>query len=101
MKKNFLRRMTRGKSPAPAEPEEGYEIPPPTAIEPGVPYATEDTEGKSYGSHLELELLATGEPPQPDSVNEADAQEIAPAPALESLAAPASGQPPDATETPR
>ena len=71
-------------------------MPPPTAIEPGVPYSTEDTRDRSYGSHLELDLLATSEPPQPDSVNEADAQEGAPAPALESLAEPVAYEPPDA-----
>ena len=94
-KKKFLSRIARRKGSAPAEPEEGHELPPPTAIEPGVPHATEDTEDKSYGSHMELELLAADEPPGTDSTNGVDARESDPAPALESLAAPASGEPPD------
>ena len=101
MKKKILSRIARRKDSAPAKPGEGHEIPPPTAIEPGVPYSTEDTEGKSYGSHMELELLAADEPPRTDLTNGVDARENDPAPALESLTAPASGEPPDATETPR
>lgn len=101
MKKKFLSRIARRKDSAPAKPGEGHEIPPPTAIEPGVPYSTEDTEGKSYGSHMELELLAADEPPRTDLTNGVDARENDPAPAVESLTAPASGEPPDAAETPR
>ena len=101
MKKKFLSRIARRKDSAPAKPDEGHEIPPPTAIEPGVPYSTEDTEGKSYGSHMELELLAADEPPRTDLTNGVDARESDPAPALESLTAPAPGEPPDAAETPR
>ena len=100
MKKNFLRRMTRRKNPTPGEPEEGYEIPPPTAIEPGVPYSAEDTEGKDYDSHMELELLAADEPPGADSTNGADAQESDPAPALESLTEPVLDASIDTPETP-
>ena len=92
MKKNFLRRMTRRKSPTPAEPEEGYEIPPPTAIEPGVPYSAEDTEGKDYDSHMELELLAADEPTRTDLTNGKNVHESDPAPALESLTEPVSDE---------
>ncbi|MCY3823601.1 MAG: ribosomal protein L13e [Nitrospinae bacterium] len=76
-------------------------MPPPTAIEPGVPYSAEDTEGKSYGAHMELELLSADEPSHTDSTNGVDAGESDPAPALEPLTAPVSGEPPDAAETPR
>jgi hypothetical protein len=101
MKKKFLGRIARRKDSAPAKPDEGHEIPPPTAIEPGVPYSAEDTEGKSYGSHMELELLAADEPPRTDLTNDVDARESEPAPALESLTAPVPDEPLDATETPR
>ncbi|MDE0004075.1 MAG: ribosomal protein L13e [Rhodospirillaceae bacterium] len=101
IKKNLLSRISRRKGSQPPEAEEeSNELPPPTAIEPGVPYSTEDTRDKSYGSHLELELLATGEPPQPDPVSGAGAQENAPAPALESLAEPIAYEPPSEPESP-
>ncbi len=87
MRKKFLSRIARRKDPAPTEPEEGFQIPPPTDIEPGVPHSTEDTKNKSYGSHLDLELLASGEPPQTDSANGSDAVESGDSPALEPLAA--------------
>ena len=102
-------------------------MPPPTAIEPGVPYSAEDTEGKSYGSHFEL--LASGETPNPDAAGEADGQESdhgidlelpasdelqgaesanvvdagesASAPALESSPAPVPHESPDGPEPPR
>ena len=101
MKKKILSRIARRKDSAPAKPDEGHEIPPPTAIEPGVPYSTEDTEGKAYDSHMELELLAADEPPRTDLTNGVDARESDPAPALESWTAPVSGESPDAAETPR
>ena len=100
MKKNFLRRMTRRKSTTPAEPEEGYEIPPPTAIEPGVPYSAEDTEGKDYDSHMELELLAADEPTRTDLTNGKNVHESDPAPALESLTEPVLDASIDTPETP-
>ena len=92
MKKNFLRRMTRGKSTTPGEPEEGYEIPPPTAIEPGVPYSAEAAEGEDYDSHMELELLAADEPTRTDLTNGKNVHESDPAPALESLTEPVSDE---------
>ena len=101
MKKKLLSRIARRKDSAPAKPDEGHEIPPPTAIEPGVPHSTEDREGKSYGSHMELELLAADEPPRTDLTNGVDARESEPAPAVESWTAPVPGEPPDAAETPR
>ena len=101
MKKKLLSRIARRKDSAPAKPGEGHEIPPPTAIEPGVPHSTEDREGKSYGSHMELELLAADEPPRADLTNGVDARESEPAPAVESWTAPVPGEPPDAAETPR
>ena len=101
MKKKFLSRIARRKDSAPAKPDEGHEIPPPTAIEPGVPYSAEDTEGKDYGSHMELDLLAADEPPRTDLTNGVDARESDPAAALESLTAPVPGEPPDSAETPR
>ena len=52
IKKNIFSRIARRKEPTPLKPvEEGLDLPPPTAIEPGVPYSAEDTEGKDYGSH--------------------------------------------------
>lgn len=101
IKKKLFNRIARRKDSAPAEPDEGYEIPPPSAIEPGVPHATENTEGEGYGSHMELELLAADEPSRTDSANGVDARESDPPPALESLTAPTSGEPPGATEPPR
>ena len=102
MRKNFLSRMTRRKGSQPPEAEEAsHELPPPTAIEPGVPYSTEDTEDKGYGSHQELELLAADEPPRTDSVNGAEAGESADAPTLESLTAPVTDELPDAPEPSR
>ena len=102
MRKNFLSRMTRRKGSQPPEAEEAsHELPPPTAIEPGVPYSTEDTEDKGYGSHQELELLAADEPPRTDSANGADAGDSGPAPALESLTAPVTDELPDAPEPSR
>ena len=102
MRKNILSRMTRRKGSPPPEAEEAsHELPPPTAIEPGVPYSTEDTEDKGYGSHQELELLAADEPPRTDSVNGAEAGESADAPTLESLTAPVTDELPDAPEPSR
>lgn len=101
MKKKLLSRIARRKDSAPAKPDDGHELPPPTAIEPGVPYSTEDTEGKAYDSHMELELLAADEPPRADLTNGVDARESEPAPAVESWTAPVPGEPPDAAETPR
>lgn len=101
IKKKLFNRIARRKDSAPAEPDEGYEIPPPSAIEPGVPHATENTEGEGYDSHMELELLSADEPSRTDSTNGMDARESDPAPALESLTAPVSGEPADATEPPR
>ena len=102
MRKNILSRMTRRKGSPPPEAEEAsHELPPPTAIEPGVPYSTEDTEDKGYGSHQELELLAADEPPRTDSVDGADAGESADAPTLESLTAPVTDELPDAPEPSR
>ena len=54
IKKNFLRRIARRKGAAQAESEEGYEVPPPAAIEPFVPNATENSEAKGFGSNQEL-----------------------------------------------
>ena len=99
IKKNIFSRIARRKEPTPLKPvEEGLDLPPPTAIEPGVPYSAEDTEGKDYGSHQELELLASDEPPRTDSMNGADAGESGPAPALESALEPISNESPDAPE---
>ena len=102
MRKNFLSRMTRRKDSQPPEAEEAsHELPPPTAIEPGVPYTAGDTEDSGYDSHQELELLAAEEPPRMDSANGADAGDSGPAPALESLTAPVTDELPDAPEPSR
>ena len=74
MKKKFLSRIARRKESAPPKPgEEGFDLPPPTAIEPGVPYSENEAEQSGYGSHFEL--LASGETPNPDATGETDAQE--------------------------
>ena len=101
IKKNFLSRIARRKSAAQAEPEEGYEIPPPAAIESSVPYATGNSEDKEPGSHQELELIASGEPAPTGSANRVDAVDGGDAPALEALAGPVTDESPDAPEPPR
>ena len=128
MKKKFLSRIARRKESAPPKPgEEGFDLPPPTAIEPGVPYSENEAEQSGYGSHFEL--LASGGTPNPDATGETDAQESgyglelemlasdelqgaesvnvvdAPesghAPAPESLAAPVPDEPPGEAGMPR
>ena len=101
IRKNFLSRITRRKSAAQAESEEGYEIPPAPAIEPGVPYVTESSEDKGLGSHQELELIASGEPAPTGSVNGVDTLDGGDAPALEALAGPATDEALDAPGPPR
>ncbi len=101
IKKNLLSRIARRKSAAQSEPEEGYEIPPPAAIESSVPYATGNSEDKEPGSHQELELIASGEPAPTGSANRVDAVDGGDAPALEALAGPVTDEPPDAPEPPR
>ena len=103
-KKSFLSRMTRRKDSTPAEPEEGaYEIPPPSAIEPGASYSEHQSEvvESGYGPHIELELLASDEPPRSDSTSRVDTEESGHAPALESSPAPISDESPDAPKPPR
>lgn len=101
IKKNFLSRIARRKGAAQDESEEGYEIPPPTAIEPGVSYATENSEDKELGSHQELELIASGETASTDSANSVDTLDSGDVPALEALAEPVTDESPDAPEPPR
>ena len=101
IKKNFLSRIARRKGAAQAESEEGYEIPPPTAFEPCVPYATGNSEDKELGSHQELELIASGEPAPIGSANGVDAFDGGDAPALEALAGPVPDESPDTLEPPR
>lgn len=101
IKKNFLSRIARRKSAAQAEPEEGYEIPPPAAIESSAPYATGNSEDKEPGSYQELELIASGEPAPTGSANRVDAVDGGDAPALEALAEPVTDESPDALEPPR
>ncbi len=101
-KKNFLSRMTRRKGSTPAEPEEGaYEIPPPSAIGRMPSDSSRRAESMESGYGLDLELLASDEPPRPDSANGMDAQESGHAPALESSPAPISDESPDAPKPPR
>ena len=86
MKKKFLSRIGRRKeSPPPKSGEEGFDLPPPTAIEPGVPYSENEAEQSGYGSHFEL--LASGKTPSPDATGETDAQESGYGLDLELLAA--------------
>ena len=128
MKKKFLSRIGRRKESAPPKPEEeGFDLPPPTAIEPGVPYSENEAEQSGYGSHfellasgetpnpdaagetdapesgygLELELLASDEPQGAEPANVVDAGESGHAPAPESLAAPVSDEPPGEAGMPR
>ncbi len=101
IKKNFMSRFARRKSAAQAESEEGYEIPPPTAIESIVPYATGNSEDKEPGSHQELELIASGELAPTGSANRVDTVDGGDAPALEALAEPVTDESPDAPEPPR
>ncbi len=128
MKKKFLSRIGRRKESAPPKPEEeGFDLPPPTAIEPGVPYSENEAEQSGYGSHfellasgetpnpdaagetdapesgygLELELLASDEPQGAEPANVVDAPESGHAPAPESLAAPVSDEPPGEAGMPR
>ena len=88
IKKNFLSRIARRKSAAQSEPEEGYEIPPPAAIESSVPYATGNSGDKEPGSHQELELIASGEPAPTGSANRVDAVDGGDAPEPPREAAP-------------
>ncbi len=88
IKKNFLSRIARRKSAAQAEPEEGYDIPPPAAIESSVPYATGNSGDKEPGSHQELELIASGEPAPTGSANRVDAVDGGDAPEPPREAAP-------------
>ena len=102
IKKSFLSRMTRRKSSTPAEPEEGaYEIPPPSAIGRMPSDSSRRAESMESGYGLDLELLASDEPPRPDSANGMNAQESGHAPALESSPAPISDESPDAPKPPR
>ena len=102
IKKNFLSRMTRRKSSTPAEPEEGaFEIPPPSAIGRMPSDSSPRAESMESGYGLDLELLASDEPPRPDSANGMNAQESGHAPALESSPAPISDESPDAPKPPR
>ena len=102
IKKNFLSRMTRRKSSTPAEPEEGaFEIPPPSAIGRMPSDSSRRAESMESGYGLDLELLASDEPPRPDSANGMNAQESGHAPALESSPAPVSDESPDAPKPPR
>ena len=80
IKNNFLSRIARRKGAAQAESEEGYEIPPPSVIEPYVPYATGNSEDKGLGSYQELELIASGEPAPTGSANSVDAVDCGDAP---------------------
>ena len=101
IKKNFLSRIARRKNAAKAESEDGYEIPPPAAIEPGVPYVTGDSDDKELDSHQELELIASEEPAPTGSANRVDTVDGGDAPAIEVLAAPVTDESPDAPEPPR
>ena len=90
-KNSFLSRMTRRKNSTPAEPEEGaYEIPPPSAIGRMPSDSSRRAESEESGYGLDLELLASDEPPRPDSANGSDAQESGHAPAQELSPAPVS-----------
>ena len=101
-KKSFFSRMTRRKGSTPAEPEEGaYEIPPPSAIEPGASDSSRRAESMESGYGLDLELLASDKPPRTDSANGMNAQESGHAPALESSTQPISDESPDAPKPPR
>ncbi len=101
IKKKLFNRIARHKGSTPAEPDEGHEIPPPSAIEPGVPYSAEDPEGESYGSHMELELLAADEPSRTDSTNGVDAEESGRHVAAEASAALVPDDSPDDSEPSR
>ena len=102
IKKNFLSRMTRRKSSTPAEPEDGaYEIPPPSAIGRMPSDSSRRAESMESGYGLDLELLASDEPPRADSANGADAQVSGHAPALESSPQPISDESPYAPKLPR
>ena len=101
-KKSFFSRMTRRKNSTPAEPEEGaYEIPPPSAIGRMASDSSRRAESMESGYGLDLELLASDEPPRADSANGMNAQESGHAPALESSPAPISDESPDAPKPPR
>ena len=100
IKKNFLSRIARRKGAAQAESEEGYEIPPPAAIDAGVAYETGNPEDKGPGSHQEMELIASGEPAPSGSANGVDAVDDGDAPAPEALAEPTTDESPDAPEPP-
>ncbi len=101
IKKNFLSRIARRKGAGGVESEEGYEIPPPASIGPGIPSATGNSEDKGLGSHQELELIVSGEPASTGSVNGVDAVDGGDAPALEALAEPVTDESPDTPGSPR
>ena len=102
IRKNFLSRVARPKRSTPAEPEEGaYEIPPPSAIGRMPSDSSRRAESMESGYGLDLELLASDEPPRPDSANGMNAGESGPTPALESSLAPISDESPDAPKPPR
>ena len=101
MRKNFLNRIARRKGAAQAESEEGYEIPPPAAIEQDLSYATGNSEDKGLGSHQELELIVSGEPVPTGSANPVDAVDGGDAPVLEALVEPVTDESPDAPGPPR
>ena len=101
IKKNFFSRIARLKGAAQAESKEEYEIPPPTAIEAGVPHATENSGDKGLGSHQELELISSGELAPTGSANSVDPVNGGDAPTLEALVEPATDESPDASGLPR
>ncbi len=99
IKKN-LSRIARRKGAMQAESEDRHEIPPPAAIEPFVPNTTGNSEAKGFGSHQELELIASGETAPTDSANGVDSVDGGDAPALEALVEPVPDESPDAPEPP-
>ena len=101
IKKKFFSRIARRKGTAQVESEEGYEIPPPTAIEPCVPHATGNSKDIGLDSHQELELISPGEPAPTDSAKGVDPVDGGDAPALEALVEPVTDESPDAPEPPR
>ncbi len=98
IKKNFLSRIARRQGAAGAESEEGYEIPPPTAIEPCVPSARGNSEHKGLGSHQELELIVSGELAPSGSANGVDADDGGDSPDPEALIEPVTDDSPDSPE---
>ena len=74
IKKKLFSRIARRKESTPPKPgEEGFDLPPPTAIEPGVPHSAGESEPGGYGPHIEL--LASDEPSRSDSTSGSDAEE--------------------------